>query len=75
MLQKLFVEYAFGPVPPTKVEANALKPRTTLVLHLPHQLGDRDPVGNRARLSHVASHLEGCAEMRQDKVSESPGTQ
>jgi hypothetical protein len=43
MLQKLFVEIAFGPVPPTKVEANALKPRTTLFLHFPHELGDRGP--------------------------------
>jgi hypothetical protein len=35
MLQKLFVEIAFGRVPPTKVEANGLEPRTTLVLRLP----------------------------------------
>ena len=38
-LQKLFVEIAFGPVPPTKVEANSLRPGTVLRLHLPHELG------------------------------------
>jgi hypothetical protein len=42
-LQMLFMEIAFGPVPPTKVEANALEPRTTLFLHFPHELGDRGP--------------------------------
>jgi hypothetical protein len=41
MLQKLFVEIAFGPVPPTKVEANGLEPRTTLFLHFAHEMGDR----------------------------------
>jgi hypothetical protein len=43
MLQKLFVEIAFGPVPPTKVEAKSLQPRTVLRLHFPHELGDRGP--------------------------------
>ena len=33
-LQMLFMEIAFGPVPPTKVEANGLEPRTTLFLHV-----------------------------------------
>ena len=33
-LQLLFMEIAFGPVPPTKVETNGLEPRTTLFLHV-----------------------------------------
>ena len=33
-LQLLFMEIAFGPVPPTKVEAKSLQPRTTLFLHV-----------------------------------------
>ncbi len=41
MLQKLFVEIAFGPVPPAKVEPESLQPRTTLVLRFPHELGVR----------------------------------
>ena len=43
ILQKLFVEIAFGPVPPTKVEANGLEPRTRLALHYAHELRDRGP--------------------------------
>jgi hypothetical protein len=39
-LQKLFVEIAFGPVPPTKVETNALENKTTLILHYPHERPD-----------------------------------
>jgi hypothetical protein len=35
MLQKLFIEYAFGPVPPTKVEATRLEPGTVLRLSIP----------------------------------------
>jgi len=42
-LQMLFMEIAFGPVPPAKVEANDLEPRTTLVLRFPLELGDRGP--------------------------------
>jgi hypothetical protein len=42
-LQKLFVEIAFGPVPPTKVEAKSLQPGTVLRLHFPHELGVRGP--------------------------------
>jgi hypothetical protein len=41
-VQRLFVEIAFGPVPPTKVEANVLEPRTALILRWPHEL-DREP--------------------------------
>jgi hypothetical protein len=41
--QKLFVEIAFGPVPPTKVEAKSLQPGTVLRLHFPHELGVRGP--------------------------------
>jgi hypothetical protein len=37
MLQKLFVEIAFGPVPPTKLEVNELEPRTTLTLFFDHE--------------------------------------
>jgi hypothetical protein len=42
-LQKLLIEIAFGPVPPTKVEAKSLQPGTVLRLHLPHELGVRRP--------------------------------
>jgi hypothetical protein len=37
MLQKLFVEIAFVPVPPTKLEVNELEPRTTLTLFFDHE--------------------------------------
>ena len=40
MLQKLFVEIAFGAVPPTKVEADALEPRTALRLYYAHERPD-----------------------------------
>jgi hypothetical protein len=39
----LFMEIAFGPVPPTKVEAKSLQPGTVLRLHLPHELEVRGP--------------------------------
>ena len=39
-LQMLFIEYAFGPVPPTKVEADALEPRTALRLYYAHERPD-----------------------------------
>jgi hypothetical protein len=36
--QMYFMEIAFGPVPPAKVEAESLKPGTVLRLHWPHEL-------------------------------------
>jgi len=42
-LQMLFMEIAFGPVPPTKVEAKSLQRGTVLRLHLPHELEVRGP--------------------------------
>jgi hypothetical protein len=36
-LQRLFFEYAFGPVPPTKAEAPRLEPGTVLRLSIPHE--------------------------------------
>jgi hypothetical protein len=42
-LQKLFVEIAFGRVPPTKVEAKGLEPKRTLILHWPHERSDLGP--------------------------------
>jgi hypothetical protein len=39
-LQRAFVEIAFGKVPPTKVETNALEPKTVLRLHFPHERPD-----------------------------------
>ena len=38
--QILFLQYAFGPVPPTKVETNALEPKTVLRLHFPPERPD-----------------------------------
>ncbi len=40
-LQLLFIEYAFGPVPPTKIETtNTLQPGVVLRLHFPHERPD-----------------------------------
>ena len=44
-LQKLFVEYAFGP--PPKAETEGLESKTVLYLHWPHELEDR------AHIKHI----------------------
>ena len=42
LLQKAFIEYAFGKVP-EKVAATGLENKTTLILHYDHERQKRDP--------------------------------
>jgi hypothetical protein len=47
ILQRAFIEFAFGKVP-DKIETNGLEPKTTLILHYAHERANLERGGFRA---------------------------